>query len=197
MNRLISSILCVVMLLLSLQISRADGPTIPNDPGDPQPAAVVLYICVVGGVALLGGFVYYKVKSCKPKYYCVRDLDGNVFSSNATKTERAVNDWVVVSGPYDSAEAAAKVCPPATNQPPAKLSTDLKKTSSDGASSLVDEVYIPTMPMTVWYSTNLTDWSVRDRIEDDPSHFSWIDTNEVSRTVQGFYKVTAGGAAVR
>jgi hypothetical protein len=152
-------------------------------PSDPQNSAV-LAICTLGAAALIGGFVYFKVKACRPKYYCLEDEDGNRFASNATRTERAANDWKVKSGPYNSAEEAHKYCPPKTNSAVNLVLTSNSEVEDDPS------VYIPAIPIKIWRSTNLVDWVLRDTILDDPSHFSWMDTNAISANSRAFYKAS-------
>jgi len=175
MKNIVSVLMAAIVLFTPLQQSRAVV-TLPPDPKNTS----MLVICLMGGVAAVGGFVYYKVKTCQPKYYCVEDPEGNRFPSNATKTERAVNDWVVKSGPYKSYEEAAKICPPQTNQVAIATTGQIR----------VDEVVIPSVRMNIWYSTNLTSWILRDTIYDDPSHFSWTDTNAILQSQSGFYRVS-------
>lgn len=166
MKKLVALTLCAALVVAPVQESKSSA---------------AMAICLVGGGAIIGGVVVYWIKTCKPKYYCVEDEDGNRFASNATRTERAANDWKVKSGPYKSAEEAHQYCPPKTN-----TAAGLVMLSEIGNGE--DEVYIPQVPMKIWKSTNLVDWAQVDSILDDPSHFMWTDTNAVSQ--QAFYKVS-------
>jgi hypothetical protein len=139
--------------------------------------AVVVYVCVVGAASTIGGYIYFKVKGCRPKYYCITDANGNRFYSNATRSERAANDWTVTGGPYDSAEEAAAGC---VTSNPAIM-------AGPGG---VSEVHIPQVPLRIWKSTNLVNWVLVDTILDDPDHFSWIDPNAISSTSRAFYRVS-------
>lgn len=152
----------------------------------PKDQELVMALCIIGAVVVAAGVIVYMVRSCQPKYYCVKDQDGNTFPSNATKKERQIEGWTVVSGPYDSAEAAAIACPP-------KKGANL--TSSNGATtiepaSIEDDpgVYIPSEPIQIWRSTNLVNWELRATIMDDPQSFSWSETNSMA-TSQMFYRI--------
>jgi hypothetical protein len=140
----------------------------------------LLYVCYVGASTVIAGVTYFMVKSCKPKYYCMTDADGNRFYSNATRTEREVNDWEVTGGPYDSAEEAAAGC---VVTAPAVAAAGETQAADAG-------VFIPAVALTIWKSTNAVNWVVADRIIDDPQHFSWRDTNAISANAQMFYRVT-------
>jgi hypothetical protein len=129
-------------------------------------------ICLIGGAVIAGGAVVFLIKTCKPKYYCLRNEDGDYFVSNATKREREVEGWVIVSGPYNSAEAATTNC----HKPP------------PSALTMVSLVYTPAIPIKIWKSTNLVDWVLRDQISDDPAHFSWSETNTLGSAC--FYRAS-------
>jgi hypothetical protein len=158
MKKLVIVGLCAALVAGSIQQARGFG---------------LLAICIAGGTTIIAGVTYFMVKSCKPKYYCMTDEDGNRFYSNATRTERAANGWEVTGGPYNSAEEAAAGCVVTT--PPLTANA---------------AIFIPAVSLTVWKTTNLVDWIVADRIVDDPSHFSWRDTNAVTGA-QMYYRVTA------
>lgn len=160
--------LCATLVAASIQQSRS--------------SAIAIYVCVVGGMALIGGYIYFKVKGCAPKYYCMTDESGNRFYSNATKAEREASGWRVTGGPYESAEEAAAGC----------VVTSPALTKMGAISSLIveDEVYIPQVTMKVWKSTNLVHWVLADTILDDPAHFSWTDTNAIGGASQAFYRVS-------
>lgn len=179
------AVLCAALLALGIQQVRAHW---------------ILYVCVAGGTAIIGGITYVVVKSCQPKYYCITDADGNRFYSNATRSQRAANEWTVTAGPYNSAEEAAAGCVISTNGSPAAFTSIAQVTAvqhpptttgnSIASASVVDEVYIPSQQITIWRSADLKTWEVADRIMDDPTHFSWVDTNAVSSAPQMFYRVS-------
>lgn len=170
----VSLTLCAALVLAPLEIRST-----PSQGGSNNPNVSLAAICLFGAAAVIGGYVYFKVRACAPKYYCVEDEDGNRFPSNATRTERAANDWKVKSGPYKSAEEAAKACPPATTSTAALVMVSLET---------ADEVAIPQVPIKIWKSANLASWTLADTILDDPSHFSWTDTNAISG--QMFYRAS-------
>jgi len=179
MKKLIALTLCGAMIAAPLDLNA-----VPKEPGPNEPQSAVMAICLVGGGAIVGGVVIWMLKTCRPKYYCVKDEDGNVFPSNASRTERAANDWSVQSGPYTSAAAAAAACPPKTNSVQTISAVGATVQSADNPG-----VYIPAIPIKIWKSTNLVDWVLRDTITDDPSHFSWSETNTASTTA-AFYKAS-------
>jgi hypothetical protein len=117
------------------------------------------------------------------------DSEGNRFYCNAGKTERAVNEWTVTGGPYDSAEEAAAGCVTSTNTA-AAITMSRSAALVGGFSPAQNQVVIWTMPMTIRKSTNGVTWFVADRIEDDPEHFEWRDTNAMSLHPQAFYRIT-------
>jgi len=127
-------------------------------------------VCLIGGAVVAGGAVIYMLKTCRPKYYCVKDEDGKQFPSNASRTERAANDWEVVSGPYNSAEDCARNC--STN-------------------SVKQVVNIPAIPMKIMSSTDLVTWTQAVAIVDDPEHFTWTGTNSAALPAM-FYRVEIG-----
>lgn len=171
--------LCAVLVVAPLNNTDA----VPT--GAP-PADSDLYwipVCVIGAAVVAGAVVTWMMKSCKPKYYCVQDSDGNTFPSNATKTERAVNEWKVKSGPYASVEEATAVCPPKTNS----LSAFVAIASMSETTALEDEVLIPSEPISIWKSTNLVHWVKVASLMDDPYSFSWSETNALDS--HAFYRV--------
>lgn len=180
MKKTIALSLCAALVLAPLK-SIATTPT-GSGPSDTS----IMAICLFGAAGAIGGYVYFKVRSCKPKYYCVKDEDGNTFPSNASRTERAANDWTVQSGPYNSAEAAKAACPPKTN------TLHLVSLVVGPSTNRLDNpgVYIPSISIKIWKSTNLVDWVLRDTILDDPSHFSWTDTNAISGNAKAFYRAS-------
>lgn len=181
MKKLVALTLCGALTVAPLNLNAVPKET----PGDHRNSAI-LAICAMGGTAMIAGFVYFKVRACKPKYYCVKDGDGNQFPSNASRTERAANDWSVVGGPYNTAEAAAAACPRITNSPTAGrgLIAMTANLQDDPA------IYIPAIPIKIWKSTNLVDWVLRDTILDDPSHFTWTDTNAINANSKAFYRAS-------
>jgi len=164
MKKTIALSLVAALVIAPLRIDAV--PTVPTDPKN----SFAMGICLMGIAAVVGGGVVFIIKTCRPKYYCVQDEDGNRFASNATRSERAANDWKVKSGPYNSIQEAYQYCPPTTNT--ASLGPVVAESQSGE-----DEVYIPAIPIKIWKSTNLVDWVLRDTILDDPSHFSWSETN--------------------
>lgn len=168
MKKTIAFTLCAALVLAPMQETKATN---------------ILAICLIGAAAVAGGVVVFLIKTCKPKYYCVQDEDGNRFPSNATRTERAANDWKVKSGPYRSAEEAAAACPPKTNSPAGLV-------MMAGLNNGEDEIFIPQMTLKVWKSSDLVNWAQVDTILDDPDHFSWTDTNAISGASQAFYRVS-------
>ncbi len=150
--------LCAALVAAPLHLHA-----VPKDETPVEPQAHLLAICLVGAAAAAGAAVVWMMKTCKPKYYCVQDNEGNRFSSNATKRERQVEGWKVVSGPYSSAEAAAIACPPMTNAP------------------AFTEQPTPSLPIRIYKSKDLgLTWNQVALINDDPMHFSWAETNSAS-----------------
>lgn len=175
MKKTIVLSLCLALVLAPLQSNS----TTPGGSGEVDSS--IMAICLIGAAAVAGGVIVFMLKTCKPKYYCVEDEDGKRFPSNATRSERLANDWKVKSGPYKDRETALEYCPPQTNTPP-------KLVLMTGLNNGEDEVFIPAVPLKIWKTTNLTHWILADTILDDPSHFSWIDTNAISG--QAFYRVS-------
>jgi len=169
MKKTLALTLCAALILAPIERARAHA---------------VAAICLIGGFALAAGVVIFTIKSCKPKYYCVKDEDGNRFASSATKKERLANDWRVVSGPYSSAEEAHRYCPPVT----ATNTASLGPVMAEASEPFEDEIALPEIPIKIWKSTDAKIWSHVDTILDDPFSFSWDDTNAVSQ--QAFYKVS-------
>lgn len=179
MKKTVALTLCGALVLAPLNLRSTPTGDNPSDPN-----TSVLVICLVGGAAAVGGWVYFKVRACRPKYYCVKDEDGNTFPSNASRTERAANDWTIESGPYASAEDAKKACPPKTNTVQmVSLVVGTNVTHLDNPA-----VYIPAIPIKIWKSTNLVDWVLRDTIIDDPSHFSWEEA--ITNSTSAFYRAS-------
>jgi len=174
------AVLCAALLVTGIQQARGHW---------------LLYACVAGGTAIIGGITYFMVKSCRPKYYCMTDADGNRFYSNASRTEREANDWTITGGPYASAEEAAAGCvvtTPTTNNVAVAFMSLAQLTLAQSNTNLnaADEVFIPSAPMTIWRSADMNNWEVADQIVDDPENFTWIDTNAVNTATQMFYRVT-------
>lgn len=197
--------LCAALLASSVQPVRTQQP-------EPEPAAPFLYLCLVGGGAIIGGVVTYVVKKCSPKYYCMTDSNGNRFYSNAGRTEREVNDWTITGGPYDSAEEAAAGC---VVTPPAIVATTGTASTSDESAltpfraatlpaditmaQLIQAQYnkdpnpndqVPTQMrlITIEKTTNMVTWFVVDQIMDDPDNFFWADTNGIMSSTKAFYR---------
>jgi len=160
--KLIALLLCAALLAVPLNHTNA-VPTTPPKESEIHMAVIL----IIGGAITVGGWVVYKVAGCRPKYYCVRDADGNQFPSNASRTERALNEWEVVSGPYSSAAAAAAGCAAGTPQAPP---------------------IIPSVTMKVQRSRDLVSWELAATIQDDPDHFTWSETNSASVPAM-FYRV--------
>ena len=161
MKTLVSLLLCAALIAVPVMQTTA---TIK----DPPPTEIhFAFVCIMGAASLLGGYVVYKIKSCRPKYYCLKDQDGNRFASNASRTERALNEWDIVSGPYNSAEACAAAC--STN-------------------TAVVSVNVPFVPMRVMSSSNLVNWTEVALIYDDPDHFEWSATNSAAMPAM-FYRI--------
>jgi len=179
MKKLVALTLCGALVLAPLDLHS----TIPGGSGGSDTS--VMAICLFGTAAAIGGYVYFKVRACRPKYYCVKDEDGNTFPSNASRSEREENDWSVQSGPYNSAEEAKAVCPPKTNT--VQLVSLVVGTNASNLDN--PGVYIPAIPIKIWKSTNLVDWVLRDTILDDPQHFTWEETNAASAAAV-FYKAS-------
>lgn len=165
MKKIITLTLCAALILAPIERARSSA---------------VLAVCLIGAAVIAGATIIFTVKTCKPKYYCMKDSDGNYFSSNATKKDRIVNDWVIISGPYSSAESAAANC-----HKPAATGLVMMAALESG-----DQVYIPEVPIKIWKSHNLVSWVLRDTIIDDPSNFSWSETNAISDHFQMFYRAS-------
>jgi hypothetical protein len=158
-NKLIALVL--VFVLISVQLPAQDES--PN----PQPASVWVAACVVvfAGAMAIGTAVV--IRNCKPKYYCMKDSEGTHFIGTATKKERQINGWVVVSGPYDTPDAGTNNCPP-----PA--------TNSVAFSESIESI------IHIQESTNLVDWVTLASFQDDPGNFSYQHTNTTSS--KAFYR---------
>lgn len=164
-----------VLTYLTIVCLLASSVRIPAEPDpveDPQPAWI-LACFVVGAGVLAGVGIYVVTKSCNPKYYCMKDSDGKYWVGTATKKEREVNDWVIVSGPYDSVAQGTNNCPP----PPGQMTLQMEP---------------PDWTIRVQESTNLLDWVTIHETRDDPFNlnFTFFPTNN-NAPGPVFYRATA------
>lgn len=158
---------CVIACLLASQVRINAEP----EPEDPQPAWIMA--CFVVGAGLLAGAgIYIVTKSCSPKYFCLRDRDGKYFVSTATKNEVAVNEWTVISGPYDSVAQGTNNCPPPQGQ-------------MISMSQPVD------WTIRVQESPDLTNWVTIYETRDDPQNLNFTIFPTNLNAAQMFYRATA------
>jgi len=121
-------------------------------------------ICITLIAAAAVGGVVVVVKSCEPKYYCVRDEETKQQWCRITTRKAAqMEGWTIVSGPHKSAEACDKVC----------------------HTNLLTGMSIPLMY--IERSTNLINWETVAQLQDDPEAFEWSETNSLHSAA--FYRV--------
>jgi len=127
-------------------------------------ASVVAGVCLIIIVAVVATGVSVKVKACGPKWYCV-EKDGSKFSAPMTRREIAMNEWVVLCGPYDTRAKLLDACTPCYESSTAPQQSNL---------SFPVTVHIET-------STNLINWTEIASQEVDPDNFEFDFTNSVSQ----------------
>ena len=160
---------CVITCLLASQVRLHSEP----EP-DLEPQAAWVAACFLVGAGILAGVgIYLVVKSCKPKYWCIKDRDGNHFVSTATKNEVAINDWSIVSGPYESVTQGTNNCPPPQPLPIIAFSQPLDWT------------------IRVQESPDLINWTTIYETRDDPQNLNFTIYPTNLSAARMFYRATA------
>ncbi len=103
MKIIITSILCLSLICLPCHRPKA------------QAVPAVVLLCVTG--LAVGGIYYIHLKSCEPRYYCIK-MDNDQPNSyrwcqamgRPPQNEAATNGWKIVSGPYKLATDCDRNC---------------------------------------------------------------------------------------
>lgn len=151
--------------LLSTCLVATQMRTIRADDSPPIQETAALAICLIlFAAAGIGGTVIV-IRSCAPKYYCLKDeseTPPKYWVGTATKKEVEINEWTVVSGPY-------KTPGEVTNCPP--VSVAMRANSWEW--EIESEIFFEK-------SYDLENWIPIGSTIEDISNFSFSYTNETA-----------------
>lgn len=162
MKKLVTLLLCLAIIALPL---RADD----NPP--PPPQEVWLAVCLLAAAGAAAAGIYIVARTCAPKYYCHKDdSEPPVYwVGTSTAKECELKGWKRLSGPYASPGDCVE-CPPGVM-----------------ATNVVQGYPLPPISISVWESTNLTDWVRVHQEVCDPEDFVYWPTNKAAAA---FYKLS-------